>query len=95
MRRWLGRAYWLGALLALSIYLTLSCGLLAMANGGPDTNGSQFFITFGPTEHLNGLHTVFGEVVEGDDVLAALDLRDPDAPTGRGDVIESITIIEG
>ncbi|HMN30272.1 MAG TPA: peptidylprolyl isomerase, partial [Caldilineaceae bacterium] len=44
-------------------------GLLAMANSGPSTNGSQFFITFAPTEWLNNLHTIFGEVVSGQDVL--------------------------
>ena len=69
-------------------------GLLAMANSGPDTNGSQFFITFEATEWLTGLHTVFGEVVEGDDVLAGIAPRDPQAPTDRGQVIESILIIE-
>ncbi|MCS7039854.1 MAG: peptidylprolyl isomerase, partial [Caldilineales bacterium] len=44
-------------------------GLLAMANAGPNTNGSQFFITFGPTPWLNGAHTIFGEVIQGDEVL--------------------------
>ncbi len=44
-------------------------GLLAMANAGPNTNGSQFFITLAPTDWLNGRHTIFGEVVEGMDVI--------------------------
>ena len=69
-------------------------GLLAMANAGPNTNGSQFFITFGPTPWLDGLHTIFGELIEGDDVLASLTLRDPAAPAGPGDVIEQIVIEE-
>ncbi len=69
-------------------------GLLAMANSGPDSNGSQFFITFTDTDYLTGAHTVFGELLEGDDVLAAIDLRDPQQPTTRGEIIESITIIE-
>lgn len=47
-------------------------GILAMANSGPATNGSQIFITFGPTEQLNGRHTVFGKVVTGEDVLPKL-----------------------
>lgn len=70
-------------------------GLLAMANSGPDTNGSQFFITLDAATWLDGLHTVFGEVVEGDDVLGQIDLRDPAAPTTRGESIISVEIIEG
>ena len=50
-------------------------GLLSMANAGPGTDGSQFFLTFVPTPHLDGKHTIFGEVVEGKDTLAALEAR--------------------
>ena len=48
-------------------------GLLSMANAGPGTDGSQFFLTFVPTPWLDGKHTIFGEVVEGKDVLQALE----------------------
>ena len=56
-------------------------GSLSMAHSGRDTGGSQFFLTFRPTAHLNGKHTCFGRVIEGMDVLAKLQRRDPDATT--------------
>lgn len=70
-------------------------GLLAMANRGPNTNGGQFFITYTPTPHLNGLHTIFGEVIGGAEVLGSLTPRDPQAnPDYQGDGLVSINIIE-
>lgn len=69
-------------------------GLLAMANSGPDTNGSQFFITFDAATHLDGLHVVFGEVIVGDDILELIERRDPAAPLSRGEVLESVVILE-
>src|SRR5579863_1427098 len=56
-------------------------GKLAMANSGPNTNGCQFFITTVPTPHLQGRHTIFGEVVEGQDVAEKIS----HVPTGAGD----------
>ena len=71
-------------------------GVVGMANSGPDTNGSQFFITFGPTPHLNGGYTIFGQVTSGMDVVKGLRLRDPDdLPDYPGDAMESVTIHEG
>ena len=70
-------------------------GLLAMANSGPNTNGSQFFITYDATPHLNGLHTIFGEVVEGMEVVNGITRRDPNQnPDVPGDALETITITE-
>ncbi|MFT7648551.1 MAG: peptidylprolyl isomerase [Candidatus Poriferisodalaceae bacterium] len=69
-------------------------GLLAMANSGPATNGSQFFITLADVDYLTGSHTVFGRLKEGDDVLSSIDLRDPANPTTAGQTILSIVIIE-
>jgi cyclophilin family peptidyl-prolyl cis-trans isomerase len=68
-------------------------GILAMANSGPDTNGSQFFITYGPTPWLNGFHTIFGKVTEGMDVVEALTARDPaEAPDFTGDLLYGVDI---
>ncbi len=71
-----------------------SAGILSMANAGPNTNGSQFFITFGPTPHLNGKHGVFGKVVSGMDVVRSIRERDPQRDPRPGDKILSIDIVE-
>jgi cyclophilin family peptidyl-prolyl cis-trans isomerase len=70
-------------------------GVISMANSGPNTNGSQFFITYSPQPGLNGRHTVFGRVTEGMQVLNRLTPRDPTQnPVGKGDIIETIKIQE-
>ncbi|WP_324394688.1 peptidylprolyl isomerase [Aggregatilinea sp.] len=72
-----------------------SYGILAMANAGADTNGSQFFITYGPTDWLNGAHTIFGNVLQGMDVAELLTPRDPNsAPSYEGDALETVVIVD-
>ena len=66
--------------------LTHETGVISMANAGPDTNGSQFFITHSPQGHLNGRHTVFGQVTAGQDVVDEIE---------PGDEIEKVEITEG
>jgi len=59
-------------------------GTLSMANSGPNTNGSQFFVTHLPTPHLNGKHAVFGRVIEGQDIVDAI---------RKGDVMKSVKVV--
>lgn len=69
-------------------------GTLSMAHAGKDSGGSQFFLTFGPTDHLNGRHTVFGRVIAGDDVLSKLTrTQDPEGQPVPG--IKPDTIVKG
>ena len=71
-------------------------GVLAMANAGPDSNGSQFFITYRAMPEIDGKATIFGSVLEGLDVLNALTARDPSQPSAQpdGDVINKVIIRE-
>jgi len=70
-------------------------GVISMANAGPNTGGSQFFLTFLPAPMLNGKHTVFGRIVSGFDVLPLLQRRDPDGspPLPEPDKIEKAEVL--
>lgn len=68
-------------------------GLLAMANAGPGTNGSQFFVTTAPAPHLNYKHTIFGDVLVGQENVAAIRERDPAAASAPGETLQTVLII--
>ena len=69
-------------------------GILSMANAGANTNGSQFFITYGPQPHLNGKHGVFGRVISGMNNVLALKERDPQRAREPGTQLISVDISE-
>ena len=69
-------------------------GILSMANAGPNTGGSQFFITYTATPWLDGRHAVFGEVVEGMETMNAIRERDPRVDHEPGERVETVEIEE-
>jgi len=71
-------------------------GVVGMANSGPDTNGSQFFITYAPQPSFNGIYTIFGQVIQGMDIVESLTPRDPSQSINLppGDTILNVTIEE-
>jgi hypothetical protein len=64
-----------------------------MANRGANTNGSQFFITTGTASHLDYHHTIFGEVLEGQDIVETIDLRDPETASEPGSALNTVVIV--